>query len=118
MANTQKKAAMEQKLESVKKSIPKRSMGFTPQSAQKRLSLCESSIKGNKTDNMKKDFPKRKSLDADVVLTSPSEDSDEDSDKINDLPPPPPAPAPGPAPPPAQQESGRKSSPEALPPYP
>ena len=117
----QRKAAMEQKLESVKKSIPKRSMGFTPQSAQKRLSLCESSIKGNKTDSMKKDLPKRKSLDADVVLTSPSEDSDEDSDKINDLPPPPP-----PAPTPAQQESGRKSSPEAgssdsddsLPPYP
>merc|ERR1719394_658803 len=102
MANTQKKAAMEQKLESVKKSIPKRSMGFTPQSAQKRLSLCESSIKGSKTDSMKKDLPKRKSLDADVVLTSPSEDSDEDSDKINDLPPPPPAPAPTPA----QQESG------------
>ena len=41
----QRKVAMEQKLERVKQSVPRRSLGFTPQSAQKRLSLCESSMK-------------------------------------------------------------------------
>ena len=46
----QRKAATEEKLESVKKNIPERSLGFAPQSAQKRLSLCESFIKKNKSE--------------------------------------------------------------------
>jgi len=64
----QRKAAMEQKLASVKQSIPKRSLGFTPQSAQKRLSLCESSVKNTKPSFEKDESPKRKSLDVDLVL--------------------------------------------------
>jgi len=64
----QRKMAMEQKLASVKQSIPKRSLGFTPQSAQKRLSLCESSVKNTKPSFIKDQSPKRKSLDVDLVL--------------------------------------------------
>jgi len=87
----QRKAAMEQKLESVKRSIPKRSIGFTPQSAQKRLSLCESFIKNNKSEPRKdEEATKRKSLDIDIDLVPPdSEDSDgEDpsvSKKMNEI---------------------------------
>jgi len=74
----QRKAAMEQKLESVKRSIPNRSIGFTPQSAQKRLSLCESFIKNNKSEPRKdEEATKRKSLDIDIDFVPPdSEDSD------------------------------------------
>eukprot|EP00092_Neocalanus_flemingeri_P006565 GFUD01007077.1.p1 GENE.GFUD01007077.1~~GFUD01007077.1.p1 ORF type:complete len:1705 (+),score=246.70 GFUD01007077.1:246-5117(+) len=81
----QRKAAMEQKLESVKRSIPKRSIGFTPQSAQKRLSLCESFIKQNKTEPKKEDNSKRKSLDIDIdiVLPPDSEDSDGEDPTIS-----------------------------------
>ena len=117
----QRKAEMEQKLESVKRSIPKRSMGFTPESAQKRLSLCEStSLKSpGRSEQFRKEVSKRNSLDSDVMLTTESEDSDED--KFSELPSPPPPP-----PPPPQVKNSRKSSPEAgssdsddsLPPYP
>ena len=79
----QRKAAMEQKLESVKRSIPKRSLGFTPQSAQKRLSLCESFIKKNNTQPKKDESPKRKSLDIDIVLPPEAEDSDGDDPQIS-----------------------------------
>merc|ERR1719305_2261095 len=77
----QRKVAMEQRLESVKRSIPKRSLGFTPQSAQKRLSLCESFVKQNKFDPApKEELPKRKSLDIDLVIPPDADDSDpEDS---------------------------------------
>ena len=67
---------MEEKLESVKKNIPKRSFGFTPQSAQKRLSLCESFIKKNKSEAKEVEPTKRKSLDIDIVLPPESEVSD------------------------------------------
>merc|ERR1719410_1096241 len=85
----QRKAEMEQKLESVKRSIPKRSLALTP----KRLSLCETSVTVNKSESPKEELTKRKSLDADIVLTTESEeDSDEDGDKVDSLPPPPPPP--------------------------
>ena len=77
----QRKVAMEQRLESVKRSIPKRSIGFTPQSAQKRLSLCETVVKTSKVEGLvKEEAPKRKSLDIDLVVPPDAEDSDpEDS---------------------------------------
>ena len=77
----QRKVAMEQRLESVKRSIPKRSIGFTPQSAQKRLSLCETVVKTSKVESLvKEEIPKRKSLDIDLVAPPDAEDSDpEDS---------------------------------------
>ena len=114
----QRKAEMEQKLESVKRSIPKRSLAFTP----KRLSLCETSVTVNNSESSKEELTKRKSLDADIVLTTESEeDSDEDSDKVDSLPPPPP-----PAPATSTTSTARKLSPEAgssdsddsLPPFP
>eukprot|EP00090_Calanus_glacialis_P014558 TRINITY_DN23370_c0_g1_i1.p1 TRINITY_DN23370_c0_g1~~TRINITY_DN23370_c0_g1_i1.p1 ORF type:complete len:1795 (+),score=259.45 TRINITY_DN23370_c0_g1_i1:414-5798(+) len=79
----QRKAAMEQKLESVKRSIPKRSIGFTPQSAQKRLSLCESFIKQNKTEPKKEESTKRKSLDIDIDIVLPPESEDSDGEDLN-----------------------------------
>jgi len=79
----QRKAAMEQKLESVKRSIPKRSIGFTPQSAQKRLSLCESFIKQNKTETKQEENPKRKSLDIDIDIVLPPESEDSDGEDPN-----------------------------------
>ena len=114
----QRKAEMEQKLESVKRSIPKRSLAFTP----KRLSLCETSVTVNNSESSKEELTKRKSLDADIVLTTESEeDSDEDSDKVDSLPPPPPS-----APATSTTSTARKLSPEAgssdsddsLPPFP
>jgi len=115
----QRKAAMEQKLESVKRSIPKRSIGFTPQSAQKRLSLCETFIKQNKTEQKEEEGPKRKSLDIDIVLPPDSEDSDSEDpnmskklDEIRKMTPPfisPRKPSP---------ELGSSDSDDSLPPYP
>merc|ERR1719412_832152 len=86
----QRKVAMEQRLESVKRSIPKRSIGFTPQSAQKRLSLCETFVKSSKVESpVKEELPKRKSLDIDLVVPPDAEDSDpEDSPltkKLNEI---------------------------------
>ena len=78
----QRKAAMEQKLESVKRSIPKRSMGFTPQSAQKRLSLCETTVNHSKTGKEGTPLTKRKSLDVDIVI-APTESTSEESDEDN-----------------------------------
>ena len=72
----QRKAAMEQRLESVKRSIPKRSLGFTPQSAQKRLSLCESVGKNGKSEMPTREIPKRKSMDIDLVIPPDADDSD------------------------------------------
>ena len=118
----QRKVAMEQRLESVKRSIPKRSLGFTPQSAQKRLSLCESFVKQNKFDPApKEELPKRKSLDIDLVIPPDADDSDpEDSPltkKLNEI---------RRGSPQRKSESPRKLSPElgssdsddSLPPYP
>merc|ERR1711994_511531 len=50
----QRKEAMEQKLESVKRSIPKRSLAFTP----KRLSLCETSVTVNNSESSKEELTK------------------------------------------------------------
>ena len=113
----QRKAEMEQKLESVKRSIPKRSLALTP----KRLSLCETSVTVNKSESPKEELTKRKSLDADIVLTTESEeDSDEDSDKVDSLPPPPP-PAPATTTSTARKlspEAGSSDSDDSLPPFP
>ena len=105
----QRKAEMEQKLESVKRSIPKRSFA----TASKRLSLVETSSAVSSKETARGE-PKRKSLDADVVLKD-AESDEEVSDKSQDLPPPP-APAglvrkPSP-------EAGSSDSDDSLPPYP
>ena len=118
----QRKVAMEQRLESVKRSIPKRSIGFTPQSAQKRLSLCETFVKSSKVESpVKEELPKRKSLDIDLVVPPDAEDSDpEDSPltkKLNEI---------RRGSPQRKADSPRKPSPElgssdsddSLPPYP
>merc|ERR1719336_1882157 len=117
----QRKVAMEQRLESVKRSIPKRSIGFTPQSAQKRLSLCETFVKTKVESPTKEEVPKRKSLDIDIVVPPDAEDSDpEDSPltkKLNEI---------RRGSPQRMSDSPRKPSPElgssdsddSLPPYP
>ena len=109
----QRKEAMEQKLESVKRSLgpPKRSLGpkrsgFSPQSAQKRLSLCETSDPPEKEE---KSLVKRKSLDVDIVIApteSTSEESDEDNTSANEAPKSP------------ELGSGSSDSDDSLPPYP
>ena len=76
----QRKLAMEQKLESVKRSIPKRTLGFTPESVHKRLSLCEKVDERENNIDLK---GKRKSLDVDIVLPPTSSDSDEDDPRIS-----------------------------------
>jgi len=63
----QRKAAMEQKLESVKKSIPKRNVGLGSQTTQKRLSLCDA-FRKSKIESNYDETKKRKSLDIDIVL--------------------------------------------------
>merc|ERR1719412_1948538 len=117
----QRKVAMEQRLESVKRSIPKRSIGFTPQSAQKRLSLCETFVKTKVESPAKEEVPKRKSLDIDLVVPPDAEDSDPDDSpltkKLNEI---------RRGSPQRKSESPRKPSPElgssdsddSLPPYP
>ena len=73
----ERKLAMEQKLESVKKSIPKRSFGIvSPQ--QKRLSLCDPVMPYGAP--LKEAQPKRKSLDVDIVLTPLDQTTDSDEE--------------------------------------
>ena len=63
-------------------------MGFTPQSAQKRLSLCETSVSHSKTGKEGTPLTKRKSLDVDIVIApteSTSEESDEDNTSATEL---------------------------------
>ena len=57
-------------------------MGFTPQSAQKRLSLCETNVSHSKTGKEGTPLTKRKSLDVDIVI-APTESTSEESDEDN-----------------------------------
>ena len=78
----QRKLAMEQKLESVKRSIPKRTIGFTPESVQKRLSLCEMSPPLPRARS-EDDPGKRNSLDVDLVLPPPPSEEDLHEDSLS-----------------------------------
>ena len=72
-----RKAAMEQKLESVKRSIP-RSNASSPlqQTSQKRLSLCNDDSSGKSNIET---TPKRKSLDFEAIFSSSGSDSNDEN---------------------------------------
>ena len=106
----QRKAEMEQKLESVKRSIPKRSFA----TASKRHSLVETSSSAvTSSKETSSGELKRKSLDADLVLTAESDE--EVSDQSQELPPPQAGDAPVRK---ASPEAGSSDSDDSLPPYP